>query len=451
MPKNTGIKFVETKPYKAMTNAIHTNTEIASYDYIIAGAGGAGLSLLHYLMQCSSLVSKSILVIDKSFNKTNDRTWCFWNKDASAFETLVKNSWDTISIHAQGFDKELPTAPFSYKMIQGIDFYNAVLNKAKLKSNIHFQEATITSISVLDSLSTSNAINVNTENSSKNINSKESINKRAKVEWEGGSAMGSYVFSSLLPFQMNQINTAAAYSNSLQAGTSSNNKAPFLWQHFKGRVVQFDAPVFNKAIAKLMDFNVPQQGATAFMYQLPLNEREALVEYTIFSENVLSIAEYDKVLDAYLAKEFPGATYKITHDETGAIPMTQIELANTQAPIYTIGALGAAIKASTGYAFQFIQEQCKNIVDQLDKGLPIQTKIHNTRHQFYDAVLLHVLFHHKMEGAEIFKRIFAKNEAATVFKFLSNTSSFLEDINIMRSLPTHIFLPAAIKVLLRRA
>jgi lycopene beta-cyclase len=250
---------------------------------------------------------------------------------------------------------------------------------------------------------------------------------------------------------MNQINTAAAYSNSLQAGTSSNNKAPFLWQHFKGRVVQFDTPVFNKAIAKLMDFNVPQQGATAFMYQLPLNEREALVEYTIFSENVLSITEYDKVLDAYLAKGFPGATYKITHDEIGAIPMTQIELATTQAPIYTIGALGAAIKASTGYAFQFIQEQCKNIVDQLDKGLPIQTKIHNTRHKFYDAVLLHVLFHHKMEGAEIFKRIFAKNEAATVFKFLSNTSSFLEDINIMRSLPTHIFLPAAIKVLLRRA
>jgi lycopene beta-cyclase len=263
--------------------------------------------------------------------------------------------------------------------------------------------------------------------------------------------MGSYVFSSLLPFQMNQINTAAAYSNSLQAGTSSNNKAPFLWQHFKGRVVQFDAPVFNKAIAKLMDFNVPQQGATAFMYQLPLNEREALVEYTIFSENVLSIAEYDKVLDAYLAKAFPGATYTTTHQEIGAIPMTQIELANAQAPIYTIGALGAAIKASTGYAFQFIQEQCKNIVDQLDKGLPIQTKIHNTRHQFYDAVLLHVLFHHKMEGAEIFKRIFAKNDAATVFKFLSNTSSFLEDINIMRSLPTHIFLPAAIKVLLRRA
>ena len=412
-----------------MSNAIETNIKIASYDYIIAGAGGAGLSLLHYLMEAPSLSSKSILVIDKSFQKTNDRTWCFWDNGISAFENLVKNRWNTISIQAHGFDKELPTAPFSYKMIQGIDFYNSILKEAKTKSNIHFQEATILDITAIDSINAS---------------------KGAKVEWEGGSAMGSYIFSSLLPFQMNQLNTAAAYSNALQSGNSSNTKAPFLWQHFKGRVVKFDTPVFNKAIAKLMDFNVPQQGATAFMYQLPLNEKEALVEYTIFSENVLSIAEYDKVLDAYLATAFPGATYTTTHDEIGAIPMTQIQLASTQAPIYTIGALGAAIKASTGYAFQFIQEQCKNIVNQLEKGLPIQTKIHNTRHQFYDAVLLHVLFYHKMEGAEIFKRIFAKNEAATVFKFLSNTSSIMEDIQIMRSLPTHIFLPAAIKVLLRR-
>jgi len=424
-----------------MSNAIETNIKIASYDYIIAGAGGAGLSLLYYLMEAPSLSSKSILVIDKSFQKTNDRTWCFWDANISAFEYLVYHRWNTISIHAEGFDKELSTAPFSYKMIQGIDFYNSVLSKAKTKTNIYFQEATILNISVLDSASASSEVN----------STKVNARKSAKVEWEGGSAMGDYIFSSLLPFQMNQLATAAAYSNSLQSSTPSNKQAPFLWQHFKGRVVQFDAPVFNKSIAKLMDFNVPQQGATAFMYQLPLNEKEALVEYTIFSENVLAISQYDEVLDAYLAKAFPGSTYITKHDEIGAIPMTQIELASSQAPIYTIGALGSAIKASTGYAFQFIQEQCKNIVTQLDKGLPIQTRVHNSRHQFYDAVLLHVLFYHKMEGAKIFKRIFDKNEAATVFKFLSNTSTIMEDIKIMRSLPTCIFLPAAIKVLLRRA
>jgi len=426
--KSIGTKFVETKPYKAMNNEIYKKNQPASYDYIIAGAGGAGLSLLHYIMHSSSLCSKSILVIDKSFNKTNDRTWCFWDNEISTFENLVNNSWNTISIHAKGFDKELLTAPFSYKMIQGIDFYNSILKEAKSRPNIHFQEAIILDIKVLDTAF-----------------------KNAQVEWEGGAAVGNYVFSSLLPFQMNQLTSASAFSKSLQLENSLINKAPFLWQHFKGRVVQFDTPVFNKAIAKLMDFNVPQQEATAFIYQLPLNEKVALVEYTIFSENVLATTEYDKVLDTYLAKEFSGATYTITHEEIGAIPMTQIEFATMQAPIYTIGALGAAIKASTGYAFQFIQQQCKNIVAQLEKGIPIQTNIHTTRHQFYDAVLLHILFNHKMEGAEIFKRIFAKNKAATVFKFLSNTSTILEDIKIMRSLPTSIFLPAAIKVLLRRA
>ena len=315
-------------------------------------------------------------------------------------------------------------------MIQGIDFYNAILSQAKLKSNIHFQEAIIQDIKVLD-----------VSNSSKG----------AKVEWEGGAASGNYVFSSLLPFQMNQLASAAAYSQSIQMKDSSVKKSPFLWQHFKGKVVQFEKEVFNTSIAKLMDFNVPQQGATAFMYQLPLNEKEALVEYTIFSENVLSIAEYDQVLDTYLANDFPGQRYSIAHEEIGAIPMTQISMASAQAPIYTIGALGSAIKASTGYAFQFIQLQCKNIVAHLEKGQPIQTHVHTSRHQFYDAVLLYVLYHHKMEGAEIFKRIFAKNKAATVFKFLSNTSNIFEDIQIMRSLPTRIFLPAAIRVLLERA
>jgi lycopene beta-cyclase len=200
-----------------------------------------------------------------------------------------------------------------------------------------------------------------------------------------------------------------------------------------------------------MDFNVPQHGATAFMYLLPINEMQALVEYTLFSEQILEIPMYDRVLNDYLAKHYPDCVYTIEHEEIGAIPMTHQSFSNFEAPIFSIGALGMAIKASTGYAFQFIQQQCKNIVVQLEQGATIQTNVHNTRHRFYDAVLLHVLFYHKMEGAEIFKRIFAKNKAATVFKFLSNTSNLLEDIQIMRSLPTRIFLPAALAVLCRRS
>lgn len=397
-----------------------------SYDYIIAGAGGAGLSLLHYLLASPILSNKQILVIDQSLHKTNDRTWCFWEIGDQEFESLVQYRWDTISIHAGSFSKELTTNPFSYKMIQGIDFYNYVITAAKLKPNVHWVEAAISNMAEIVS---------------------DYIDKEVLVKWEGGFAQGKKVFTSILPFQMNSLASATKYDSINQ----SANKSPFLWQHFKGRTVSFNQPVFNSKVAKLMDFNVPQHGATAFMYLLPINEMQALVEYTLFSEQILEISMYDLVLNDYLAKHYPDFTYTIQHEEIGAIPMTQENFSNFKPPIYSIGALGMAIKASTGYAFQFIQQQCKNIVVQLEQGSPIQTNVHNTRHRFYDAVLLHVLFYHKMEGAEIFKRIFAKNKVATVFKFLSNTSTIFEDIQIMRSLPTPIFLPAAIAVLCRRA
>lgn len=409
-----------------MSNVNDLSSSSQKYDYIIAGAGGAGLSLLYYIISSPELNNKQVLVIDQCLTKTNDRTWCFWEIGEHEFESLVHHHWETISIHAGTFSKDLPTMPFSYKMVQGVDFYNHIINIAKTKSNIHWQEASISKVDTL----------INIENK-----------KEAVVYWEGGVAKAKNIFTSILPFQMSNL----ASANAFDIINRKKNTLPFLWQHFKGITVSFDQPVLNNKIARLMDFNVPQNGATAFMYVLPLSTTEALVEYTLFSDKILDLPLYDAVLHDYLDKHYPNCPYTIQHQETGAIPMTQQKFSTFESPIYSIGALGLAIKASTGYAFQFIQEQCKQIVAQLEQGVAIDTRVHKTRHRFYDAVLLHILFYHKMEGAEIFKRIFEKNNAATVFKFLSNTSSIFEDIQIMRSLPTRIFLPAAIAVLLRRA
>jgi lycopene beta-cyclase len=223
-----------------------------------------------------------------------------------------------------------------------------------------------------------------------------------------------------------------------------------LWQHFKGIVVEFDNPVFDDTVARLMDFNVPQMDATAFMYLLPLTNKKALVEYTLFSPTILASAEYDHVLDAYMEEHYKGVAYQIQHSEIGAIPMTSKKLTSNDGAVVSIGTMGDAVKASTGYAFQFIQKQTQQIVSQLKFNQALNPAVHHTRHQFYDAVLLYILENQKMAGDEIFARIFKKNRAATVFKFLSNTSTLLDDIKIMTSLPTQIFLPAAIKVLFRR-
>jgi lycopene beta-cyclase len=302
----------------------------------------------------------------------------------------------------------LPTAPFEYKMVQGIDFYEFVAAYAKTFNTVHWREGNIKSI---ESIST----------------------KEALITWEGGTAIGSIIFSSIPP----------------QAATQ--HVQPNLWQHFKGIVVEMEASVFDDTIARLMDFNVPQMEATGFMYLLPLSTTKALVEYTLFSPSKLTEAEYDAVLNTYMEQHYKGISYKVTHTEMGAIPMTTKKFATNSSSVISIGTMGDAVKASTGYAFQFIQEQAKQIVQHLKQNQPIHSKVHHTRHHFYDAVLLYILEHNKMAGAEIFARIFKKNKAATVFKFLSNTSNLVEDISIMRSLPTSIFLPAALKVLFRRS
>ena len=44
------------------------------YDFIIAGSGCAGLSLLYKILLEPTLQNKSILIIDKDIKNTNDRT-----------------------------------------------------------------------------------------------------------------------------------------------------------------------------------------------------------------------------------------------------------------------------------------------------------------------------------------------------------------------------------------
>ena len=42
-----------------------------------------------------------------------------------------------------------------------------------------------------------------------------------------------------------------------------------------------------------MDFSVEQKGNTRFMYVLPTSKNEALIEYTLFSKDLLPKEEYE--------------------------------------------------------------------------------------------------------------------------------------------------------------
>lgn len=379
------------------------------YDFIIAGSGCAGLSLLYRILQEPTLQNKSILVIDKDNKSYNDRTWCFWEKKEGVFESIVHAKWNTLEFISTNFQEKLDLGAYTYKMIQGIDFYNFVINLAHKFSNVTFLQESIVSI-------TSN------ENT-------------ASVKTADNSYLGNVVFNSTAIF-----NPKITEENSLL-------------QHFKGWVIKTAKPAFTPEVGRLMDFGVSQKNGTTFMYVLPTSSTEALIEYTLFTTTVLEKEMYNTALKKYIKEELKIENYSIVHEEFGVIPMSLAKFEkNPQKNIINIGTAGGFTKASSGYTFQFIQKDVSEIVARIksDKDLNINTSFENKLYNWYDRTLIDVLLSEKLTGREIFTEIFQKNSPEKILAFLGNESTLLQDITIMTSLPIKPFLSSGIKQLLKK-
>lgn len=374
-----------------------------NYDYIIAGAGCAGLSLLMHLMQHDEFRRKKILLVDKDAKKTNDRTWCFWEKDENLFESIVYKKWADLLFHAKSISKKLDIHPYTYKLIRGIDFYNHCLAEIEKHTNVTFLQDEVESVFSND--------------------------EEAGVVIGGEKIYGNYVFNSIL-FDKPQL----------------KNNEFWLLQHFKGLVIQTPGNVFDPASGTLMDFRTDQSSGATFFYVLPFAPNRALVEYTIFSNQLLQEESYQKALEAYLEENLKLTNYTIEEEEFGVIPMSNFSFPRRQNNIVHIGTAGGQTKASSGYTFRFIQKQCANILKSLlQHNHPFAVKKDSRRFHFYDSILLHILHHNTLAGDEIFADLFEKNEAHKVLKFLDNETSLTEELSIISTLPTLPFLKAAIK------
>lgn len=219
-------------------------------------------------------------------------------------------------------------------------------------------------------------------------------------------------------------------------------------QHFKGWVVKTESPAFNPEEAVMMDFRTEQKRGATFFYVLPFSEREALVEYTLFSEDLLPPEEYNNALKNYLHQHYPGISYTITAEEFGIIPMTTYRFSKGAGNIINIGTAGGFTKGSSGYTFQNIQKSSAVIAAAVAAGRhPLHTKHAAARFHFYDRVLLQVLKTGRLQGRDIFARMYQKNSAAKVLRFLDNDSSLTDELKIISRLPTFPFARAALKQL----
>lgn len=382
-----------------------------NYDYIIAGGGCAGLSLAYYLNQEPKLKHSTILIIDSEKKNTNDRTWCFWSDQSLPFDHLVSHSWSNLVFSDNTGTRDALINPYQYKLIQGIDFYAYMHQSLRQNPNISFRQA--------------------------------------YVDGFGEDDISPYVFIQNERIRAKEIFNSC-YNKRLV--TDQGRNSHYLLQHFKGWQIKTQQPVFSPEQATLMDFRTPQKGSARFFYVLPFSSTEALVEYTIFSSGLLDQTDYDNSLEKYISEKLKIDQYEISHTEYGVIPMTDSTFPSKIFPhVHAIGTPSGAVKPTTGYAFLNIQKQTSQIVRQIVAGLPVDSKLKPTaRFQFYDTLLLNILSTEGHRAAEIFGKLFHRNNMRRILTFLAERSNLLQEARIFLSLPFGPFLRAIGKVYLAR-
>ncbi|MEC8832759.1 MAG: lycopene cyclase family protein [Bacteroidota bacterium] len=374
------------------------------HDYIILGAGAAGLLLADALGKDEFFASKTILVLDKDDKSKNDRTWCFWERGKGQFDDLIYKTWDTIYVGGQRLQKSTSIAPYTYKMLRGIDFYNHFVPKVKAYPNITFAQEEVLHI--------------------------EEQQNEVLVTTSAQKFTGQTVFSSL-------------FNPSIPLKQS---RYPVLQQHFVGWQIKTEQSVFTSGEATFMDFSVPQKGNTRFMYVLPFSENEALVEYTLFSEHLLKKSEYEEAIKTYISENYGNTKYSVEEIEFGSIPMTcyPFHQHNTNR-VFHIGIAGGWAKPSTGYTFYNTTRQVPKLVEYLKTGEPLTEFHQKSRFLFYDMLLLDILYENNHLGHEIFESMFKKRKASLILKFLENKTNLWEELKIVTAPKPMPFIRALLK------
>ncbi len=369
------------------------------YHYIFTGSGLSALMTVYEMLVSGKFDDKSILLIDENTKKVNDRTWCFWDED-NLFEDIVSKKWNQAIFANEKFNRVLELTPYQYKKINGLDFYVLVFKKISEHKNIHFLNQ-----KVVDFTELGNHCVVKTEQETFTCNK---------------------VFNSIYNPEV----------------VTAQTKFPLIQQHFIGWFIKSKEAFFTPNCATFMDFSVEQKGNTRFIYVLPTSENEALLEYTLFSKDLLSKGEYEAEIQKYL-KNLGITEYEIIEKEQGNIPMTCYPFwKNNTKNIINIGSAGGWTKASTGYTFKNASKKSKALVQFL-KSESDFTKYHKKdKFWFYDLLLLDILSSKNELGSKIFSSMFKEGNSSVIFKFLDEETSFSEDLQVIWRCPKMIFVKA---------
>ena len=369
-----------------------------TFDYIICGGGASGLLLSNALISDKYFNDKKVLVIEKDIKNINDKTFGFWNEEESLLDEIVFKEWEYAEFLDSNSHNSFSLSPYKYKMINSKKFYIHIGNKISKASNFTYLNS--------------------------NINEIDEINRIVKTD--DGDFTSSIIFSSIY----NEV---------------SFKKYPLLKQHFIGWTIETKTEVFDDNKITFMDFSVDQKDEIRFMYVLPFNKNKALVEYTLFSSDLISDNEYEEEIQKYLEKNNI-SNYSVIEKEKGIIPMTCYPFFENNTDTYfQIGTAGGWSKPSTGYTVKNSIKKIDIIINSLKQNKPLSKIRFKNRFWYYDLLFLDVLIASKGKGSKVFSDLFKNNDPIKIFKFLDEKTSVFEELTIFLSVDIKTFVRSLLK------
>lgn len=360
--------------------------------YLILGAGAAGLSLCHALLERG--ITDEIVLLDRKPAFTDDRTWCFWDTSPHSYSSLASSCWNRWEVVGAGGQRvSQHSAHGGYACLRGIDFYTSVT---------------------------------------------EELRRYPNVTLKLGCPVGDILPDADFVFDSRPRPTPPG-------GLSFS-------QRFFGQFLHANEPVFDSSHCTLMDFRVSQERGLHFVYVLPFSTTEALAENTYIqplAAEKISAEQHRGEISAFLREHHKLDSFAVEREEAGAIPMTTQAFPKRDGRTFFIGTAGGCAKPSSGYTFTRIQSQCRKIAAAAAAGAldTYEEAPASRRFRFFDTVFLQALHDNPSAFPDYFTRLFSRVPPDTLTAFLSETSLWPSDLHILRALPLTPFLKAAFRAL----
>lgn len=363
-----------------------------TYDFAFCGLGVSSCLLIREMKRTGQLDGRKICIFEPNLSRIKDKTLCFWSTYSSSVyvenSDIIQKSWSKVNVPDVGLQD---IAPLGYHMTSSKELLDSVLRE------INPKDVLLISDSVIGIHQTDSGTVVKTSNRSYSVNR---------------------VFD----------------------GRPPKPQQSAVLQSFLGFRVQVKDPSFSPETMTLMDFSVPQDGHTQFVYTLHETADTALFEFTRFGVTPIQNRYARKILHQYITDKI--GEYKVVGEEHGVIPMSfQPRVSDQPLSVSVIGTRAGAVKPSTGYAFERMHEHAKEICQDLGSSdVLIKRK---ARFNFYDRLLLDILTSKPEFGKPIFTALFKHIPVPDVFRFLHEKSTINNEAAIFMRLPWSPFILAA--------